>query len=71
MRLGLVANFPEEGWRSMDLCAEMLLAHLGGGSDESLRPERICPTFRRRFTRLPIFGRRQLFFEFHDRNDNE
>jgi hypothetical protein len=46
----------------MDLCAEMLLAHLGSGSDDSLRPERICPTFRRRFTRLPIFGGRRSAF---------
>jgi glycosyltransferase involved in cell wall biosynthesis len=62
VRLGLVSNFPEEGWRSMDLCAEMLMTHLGGGSDGALRSERLCPIFRRRFTRLPVLGRRRLAF---------
>jgi glycosyltransferase involved in cell wall biosynthesis len=46
----------------MDLCAEMLLDHLGAASDDRIQPERICPPFRRRFTRLPIFGRRRTAF---------
>jgi glycosyltransferase involved in cell wall biosynthesis len=46
----------------MDLCAEMLLSHLGSASGEGLRAERICPSFRRRFTRLAIVGRRRTAF---------
>jgi glycosyltransferase involved in cell wall biosynthesis len=42
----------------MDLCAEMLLKHLGGSSASGLSVERACPAYRRRFTRIPILGRR-------------
>ena len=29
LRLAVVCDFPEEGWPSMDLFGEMILAHLG------------------------------------------
>jgi glycosyltransferase involved in cell wall biosynthesis len=55
-RLALLADFPEEGWPSMDLAAEMLLreARLA----ERFRVERVCPPFRRCLTRIPWLGRR-------------
>lgn len=46
----------------MDLCAEMLLAHMGAASDGRFEVERICPSFRRQFTRFPILGRRRSAF---------
>src|SRR5262245_12390608 len=46
----------------MDLCAEMLLTHLSAASGGVLEAERICPSFRRRFTRLPIVGGRRSAF---------
>jgi glycosyltransferase involved in cell wall biosynthesis len=45
-RLAVIADYPEEGWPSMDLVAEMLLKHLAGS--ELVRAERVCPRFRRR-----------------------
>ncbi len=58
VRLAVLADFPEEGWPSMDLCADMLLAHLPPGVDGT----RVCPTFTRFATRLPLFGRRNTAF---------
>ena len=57
-RLAVVADYPEEGWPSMDLAAEMLLSEAprAGGP----RAERVCPAFRRRLGRLPWLGRRRL-----------
>ncbi|MCE9533221.1 MAG: glycosyltransferase family 4 protein [Planctomycetes bacterium] len=40
----------------MDLCADMLVRHLGPANEERLVAERLCPTFRRRLTRLPFVG---------------
>ena len=49
-RLAVLRDFPEEGWPSMDLFAEMLLTQVGAAD--------LCPPFRRRFTRIPWLGRR-------------
>ena len=46
----------------MDLCAEMLLGHLDAASDGLLHAEGICPPFRHRFSRLPLFGGRRSAF---------
>jgi hypothetical protein len=54
--LGVLCDYPEEGWPSMDLCAEMLIRHLG--EHGTVRPARVCPSFRRLTTGLPILGRR-------------
>jgi hypothetical protein len=45
----------------MDLCAEMLLAHLRPTSQDRIQGEAVCPPFRRRFLRLPGLGRRLAF----------
>ena len=52
-RLAVLPDFPDEGWASMDLCAEMLLANL----PTSVTGIRAIPPYRRRFTRLPGVGR--------------
>jgi glycosyltransferase involved in cell wall biosynthesis len=59
VRLGLLCDYPDEGWPSMDLCAEMLLAGLSGLHDPSVSARRLCPPFRRTFLRVPLLrGRR-------------
>lgn len=56
----IVRVFPEEGWHSMDLCAEMLLAHWTAGATEHLSAEPLCPTFRGLAGRLPWLGRKRI-----------
>src|SRR5690242_15163521 len=57
-RLAVLPDFREEGWPSMDLCADMLLAELA--TEGSFAVERLCPPFRRCFSRLPWLGQRQV-----------
>lgn len=45
-KLAVLADYPEEGWPSMDLVAEMLMKHLAGS--DLVRAERVCPAFTRR-----------------------
>ncbi len=42
----------------MDLCAEMLLKHLGSSAASGFSVERACPDYRRLLTRVPILRRR-------------
>lgn len=56
-RLAVVCDYPEEGWASMDLCAEMLHRSLAVGHAEAIEPRRICPSFRPRVARMPLAGR--------------
>ncbi len=58
---GIVGVYPEEGWHSMDLCAEMLLAHWKGDSND-LVAERLWPTFCRPAGRVPWLGRKHVAF---------
>jgi glycosyltransferase involved in cell wall biosynthesis len=58
MRLGVILDFRAEGWPSMDLCAEQLLAHLPAAGVAATGIE---APFRRRFMRLPFLGRRATF----------
>jgi glycosyltransferase involved in cell wall biosynthesis len=59
--LAVLCDYPEENWRSMDLCAEMLLGSLRGQAGR-VRVERVCPRFRRRVSGLPWAGRRGWAF---------
>src|SRR5262249_39942696 len=52
-RLAVLCNFAEEGWLSMDLVAEMLLRELNAGYSNEFEPVPVCPSYRRRATRLP------------------
>jgi glycosyltransferase involved in cell wall biosynthesis len=58
-RLAVIRDFPEEGWPSMDLCADMLLAHLPDGP---LRADPVCCRFRRRLGRVPGLRRLRAAF---------
>lgn len=49
IRIGLIADFLEEGWPSMDLVAEMLEAELRARAPE-VEPRLIRPALRRRFS---------------------
>ncbi len=61
-RLAVLRDFPEEGWPSMDLFAEMLLAEARSRPAGDVRVESYCPPFRRRFSRLPWPGLRRTAF---------
>lgn len=61
-RLAVLPDFPDEGWPSMDLCGEMLLAHLPRTGPLALSPERVGPPFRRVAGRVPFVGRRNAAF---------
>ena len=57
MRVALLPDFAEEGWPSMDLCAEMLHAHWPAAVGTLTR---VAPPFARRFGRLPLVGRSRV-----------
>jgi len=56
IRLGVVCDLREEGWHSMDLLADMLMETLPEIHGTRIDPTRLCPTFSRRWTRLPLLG---------------
>jgi glycosyltransferase involved in cell wall biosynthesis len=56
-RLAVLADYREEGWTSMDLCADMLADRLRTSEANRVRAELICPTYRRRLSSLPLLGR--------------
>ena len=60
--LAILTDFPEEGWRSMDLCGDMLLDHLPRDGPYALEAARLCPPFNRLATRLPVVGQRHAAF---------
>jgi glycosyltransferase involved in cell wall biosynthesis len=57
-RLALLRDFAEEGWPSMDLCADMLARQLPQVRPCRLRLLEYAPAFRPRLQRLPWLGRR-------------
>jgi glycosyltransferase involved in cell wall biosynthesis len=61
-RLAVIRDYRSEGWPSMDLCADQLLAHLAVDGD--LTAKDFCPPFRRLVQRLPLVGRRRAAFNF-------
>jgi glycosyltransferase involved in cell wall biosynthesis len=56
IKLGVVCDLREEGWHSMDLLADMLMETLPETHGGEVHPTRLCPTFSRRWTRLPVVG---------------
>jgi glycosyltransferase involved in cell wall biosynthesis len=52
IRLGLVCDYLEEGWPSMDLVAAMILEHLRAGWADQVAATPIRPPFAHRATRL-------------------
>jgi glycosyltransferase involved in cell wall biosynthesis len=57
IRLGVVCDYAEEHWPSMELVGEMVLTHLRARHADSIAASRVCPPYRRRLTRLPLPGR--------------
>ena len=55
-RLGLLCDFREEGWKSMDLVGDMLFRELRTSYADSVSVERLCPSFQNVFGRLPGLG---------------
>ena len=51
IRVAVVCDFPEEGWASMDLTGEQVVAHLNRGCADGVRASRFCPPFRHRLAR--------------------
>ena len=58
LRVAIVADLLEERWPSMDLTADMLLRHLGGGAFPDIEAVRLRPPLVRRLTRVPGLGGR-------------
>ena len=56
IKVALLCDYAEELWPSMDLVAEMIFTHLDKHHRGEVRATQIVPTFRRRFTRLPLIG---------------
>ncbi len=57
IRLGLICDYVEEGWASMDLVGQMIFEHLDREHAEAVAPTRICPAFTHRLTRWPLARR--------------
>jgi len=55
LRLGLVCDFAEEGWPSMDLVGDMLLEQLQRCHSDRIEADLLRPAFRRRVTALGMF----------------
>lgn len=60
LRLGVICDYLEEEWPSMDLCAQMLLKHLQSEHAESLQAVPVRPTFQKRFQRIPWLGEKRV-----------
>src|SRR5262245_34803658 len=61
VHLAVVRDFRAEGWPSMDLCADQLLAHLPAVAP-GVAAFDFAPPFRRRAQRFPVLGRRRVAF---------
>jgi glycosyltransferase involved in cell wall biosynthesis len=59
-RLALLADYPEEQWHSMDLCADMLDRHLRAEQGDRFHVSRYCPPYKTRLGRLPVIGKRSI-----------
>jgi glycosyltransferase involved in cell wall biosynthesis len=52
VRAAILCDYPEEGWASMDLVAEMVLGHLRARPEGDVAAAAVVPTWRRRAGRL-------------------
>jgi glycosyltransferase involved in cell wall biosynthesis len=62
VRLGIVCDYPEENWPSMDLCAQMLLKHLQAEHITSIQAIQLCPTFKWRCQKIPWVGKKRFTY---------
>jgi glycosyltransferase involved in cell wall biosynthesis len=56
IRVAIISDLREEGWHSMDLIADMLMATLPAAAAGGIHATRLCPPMIRRWSRLPLFG---------------
>ena len=56
IRVAIACDYAEEGWASMDLAGEMIVAHLAARPRGEVVPTRVRPAWRRRATRLAGSG---------------
>jgi glycosyltransferase involved in cell wall biosynthesis len=54
LRVAIIADYLEEGWPSMDLVADMLMAHLAQSHAAAIEPTLIRPRMPRRLSRLGL-----------------
>jgi glycosyltransferase involved in cell wall biosynthesis len=62
LRVAIIADFAEEGWRSMDLVADMLVERLAAEHARSVAATLIRPRFVRAMTRLPVVSQTGVGF---------
>lgn len=62
LRLAVICDYPEEGWESMDLCAQMLLHHLQAEHSDRILATPLCPQFRSLFQRFPTLEQQRYAF---------
>jgi glycosyltransferase involved in cell wall biosynthesis len=56
IRLGVICDYAEEGWPSMDLVGDMLCQYLAADSSNAVDVTQLRPAMRRRFSRVPLLG---------------
>jgi glycosyltransferase involved in cell wall biosynthesis len=61
-RVGIICDFAEENWPSMDLVGDMLVRNLSEQYASSVRAERIRPSMARRISCLPLLKSSRLAF---------
>ncbi len=73
LRLALVCDYAEEGWRSMDLFGNMLTTQFREHHAGEIAPEQLRPRWRARLSRIPLAGAAglsrnadRLLNRFHD-----
>lgn len=57
IRVGVVCDYLEERWPSMDLIPEMILRYLAKRPASEVLAERICPPWNHRAVKLPVLGK--------------
>lgn len=55
MKLGVVCDYLEEGWLSMDICAQMLSERISNLTDVDIQPVQIRPSFQWRLKYLQAY----------------
>jgi glycosyltransferase involved in cell wall biosynthesis len=56
IRVGVICDFREEGWHSMDLIGDMLLEMLPVVAPDTIAATRLQPAMRQRFGSVPVLG---------------
>jgi glycosyltransferase involved in cell wall biosynthesis len=64
LRLAVICDYPEEGWHSMDLCADMLIEYLQLEHSHDFEVVRLCPKFRLRLQLIPVLGKKRAAYNF-------